>query len=284
MEYSKKKPDATVMRQATILGGRGFIGRALDTHLSAQGWSVWVPERSQRWPVIGQPLGHVFYCAGLTSDYMRRPADAIEAHVCLLRQVLQSTDYESLVYLSSTRVYDALTGQGAVTEDMPIGVQPGNPRHLYDLSKLTGESLCHALGQGRAKVARLACVYQENREAGGFLPELLQRLSRDAVSILEVDSSPGYVRDYVHLDDVVRALVDIAVRGGQAAYNVASGVNVSNAELADCICQASGKRLHFLRQGGADQVPVVDITRFVEEFGWRPAPVQAWVRRYFLSK
>lgn len=275
----------TIGLQATILGGEGFIGRALSTYLRAQGWSVWLPNRSQLWPVVEQPLGHIFYCAGLTADYLKRPAETIQAHVCLLNQVLQSTDYESLVYLSSTRVYDALVGQDAATEEMPLSVQPDNPRHLYDLSKLAGESLCHALGQGRARVARLACVYQEKRDAGGFLPELLDQLSSYSVQALEVDSSPDYVRDYIHLDDVIRALVDIATQGRQATYNVASGANTSNAELADCIHQASGKRLLFIREGeGAGRAPVIDITRLVEEFGWRPESVQARVQRHLLGK
>ncbi|MCZ4330204.1 NAD(P)-dependent oxidoreductase [Castellaniella denitrificans] len=269
--------------QATILGGHGFIGQALHSRLTHLGWSVWVPERQHLWPEAERALGHVFYCAGLTADYLQRPADTAHAHICLLNQVLQSARYTSLVYLSSTRVYDALAGHvRQATEEMSLPVQPSNPRHLYDLSKLAGEALCHALGAGRARVARLSCVYQETKEATGFLPDLL-RLVSSSTTRIELDSSPYYVRDYIHLDDVLRALIDIAVQGRQATYNVASGANVSNAELAAYIHQVSGKQLHFLQHAQGEPGPVADITRLADEFGWRPEPVQARIYRYLLG-
>ncbi|MNS90860.1 hypothetical protein D3C72_1249280 [compost metagenome] len=41
------------------------------------------------------------------------------------------------------------------------------------------------------------------------------------------------MRDYIHLDDVVGALTAMSTGGASGIFNVASGANVSNGELAE---------------------------------------------------
>lgn len=260
---------------ATLIGGRGFVGAALASHLRSLGWTCHVPEKGATWPVRGQRLGHVFYCAGLTGDYLARAADTVEAHVSLLSRVLQSEQWDSLVYLSSTRLYDGLPAGHLASEADLLPVAPQVPRHLFDLTKLAGESLCHALGQGRARVARLASVYDSPADPNGFLPALLRQVAQTPRGgVLAVDSNAQSERDYVHLPDVLRALVDIAQRGKQTVYNVASGENVSNARLADWVAQGTGRQLQFRAGLSGKGSAVVDIRRLREDFGWQPSALE----------
>ena len=90
---------------ATLIGGEGFIGRRLQARLRREGWTCQVPARDAPW-LLERPLGHVFHCAGLTADYAARPFDTVEAHASLLARLLRDADFEALVYLSSTRLYD----------------------------------------------------------------------------------------------------------------------------------------------------------------------------------
>ncbi|MCZ8253923.1 MAG: NAD-dependent epimerase/dehydratase family protein [Hylemonella sp.] len=268
---------------ATIIGGKGFVGAALARYLSSRGWACQVAARDMPWPQRGADLGHVFYCAGLTGDYLARAADTVEAHVSLLARVLQSERWESLVYLSSTRLYDGLAAGTLAQETARLPVAPQVPRHLFDLTKLTGESLCHAMGRGRARVARLASVYDSPADPNGFLPALLRRVAQAASGeTLAVDSSAQAERDYVHLPDVLRALVDIALRGTQTVYNVASGENVSNARLGEMVERWSGRQLAFHAPQVASGSAVVDIGRLQQDFGWRPARLEdvigPWLR------
>lgn len=268
---------------ATIIGGNGFIGAALARHLSSLGWTCEIPPRDMSWPQTGRDLGHVFYCAGLTGDYLARAADTVEAHVSLLARVLQSERWESLVYLSSTRLYDGLAAGVLAEETARLPVAPQVPRHLFDLTKLTGESLCHAMGRGRARVARLASVYNSPADPNGFLPALLRRVAQAAPGeIVAVDSSPQAERDYVHLPDVLRALVDIALRGTQTVYNVASGENVSNARLGEMVARWSGRQLAFHAAPAVPGSAVVDVRRLQQDLGWRPARLEdvviPWLR------
>lgn len=264
-----------IMPIATIIGARGFIGRAVTQHLNQAGWDCWLPERTTTWPNSDRNLGHIFYCAGMTADYYQRAGDTIDAHAGLLAKVLQSCRYESLVYLSSTRLYDEQVIETLADESASLRINPHVPRHLYDLSKLAGESLCHALGGGRARVARLACVYDDAHDREGFLPTLMARLTQiPPGGVLSVASSPHGVRDYVHLPDVVRALVDIALRGTRPTYNVASGENTSNAQLADWIHQRARRTIRFENDDMPLKSPVVSIERLAHEFSWYPRPVE----------
>jgi UDP-glucose 4-epimerase len=265
--------------RATVIGGAGFIGQHLLRHLRGSGFAADCAGRdADAW--IGQPLGHVFYCAGLTADYATRPHDTVQAHVSLLNRVLQQGRFESLVYLSSTRLYDGSLADSA-DEDTALALDPREPRHLYDLSKALGEALCRAAGQGRARVARLSCVVgpsDDGDDADGFLPQLLrgvaQAVARPAAGLpprLHVDTTPHMARDYVSLDDVLRALVLIATRGTQPLYNVAGGRNLSNRELFARLRELCGCEIVATQRHIARPVPRVDTSRMRREFGWQSA-------------
>lgn len=268
--------------KATIIGGKGFIGRHLAARLLADGWSCHLPERQET--EKGQKdMGHVFYCAGLTADYLRRPFDTVEAHVSLLSRILQADRFESLVYLSSTRLYDSQPGPEG-KEEMPLLLAPANPRHLYDLSKALGESLCLVTGKGRARIARLSCVYKDHTDTEGFLPMLLRRIVIDNCSTLEVDSSPSFARDYITVDDVVEALILIATQATQPVYNVASGENTRNDTLFSALTEISGCRIIPMQTTEAAAPPRISIKRITEEFGWNPVSVMEKIRTILTGK
>ncbi|HNZ92068.1 MAG TPA: NAD(P)-dependent oxidoreductase [Acidovorax sp.] len=262
-------------RRFTVVGAAGFVGSRMLTTLQSRGAQVWAPARDEPWPWV-RSLGHVIYCAGLTADYLARPFDTVQAHVSQLAQVLQNGlqqgQLESLVYLSSTRLYDGL-GAGLAHENAVLPMDPANPRHLYDLSKGLGESLCHVAGQGLARVARLACVYDGPQDVDGFVPALLRQVlaARHAgMGQVEVSSSPHFTRDYVHLSDVVDALIRIALHGTAPVYNVASGVNVSNAELFEYLERRWRCRVQPLLHTVPSPAPLVSIERLRSELHWQP--------------
>jgi UDP-glucose 4-epimerase len=257
------------MTQATVVGASGFIGGRLVAQLRRLGWDCRAPTREDR-TFTRQRLGTVFYCAGLTADFARRPHDTVRAHVELLNELLEHAEYDALVYLSSTRLYDG-HGGAPVDEETPLSLDPAQPRHLYDLSKALGESLCRQAGGGRARIARLSCVYGGADDADGFLGTLLRRLREPrGEPVLTIDSSLEAARDYVHVDDVVEALLLIAARGTQPLYNVAGGVNVGNAELFARLGELAGCELRALRTQTLPSPAPVSIERMRREFGWQP--------------
>ena len=256
----------------TVLGANGFVGSRLTERLIAAGEAPWAPARGDP-EVLTRDLGIVYYCAGLTADYDRRPFDTVEAHASLLNEILRAGRFDRIVYCSSTRLYDGLP-KAEVDEATPLVFDPADPRRVYDLSKALGENLTLTRSGGRGAVARLANVFDGAAGAPGFLSEWLiqARGSRD----LTLQSSPHIRRDYICLDDTVDAL--IAIAGGEGIYNVASGALTSNAEIAGVFTDA-GWTVRFTGDADPPPPPNASAARLAG-LGVRARPVKDVVRDY----
>lgn len=244
------------MSRYTVIGASGFIGGRMVDALQARGDDIFAPTRGDP-ELVSRDLGRVFYCAGLTGDFMVRPFDTVEAHVGLLSQVLRDARFERLIYLSSTRLYDSLGARGGHEGDV-LEFDVTAPRNVYDLSKALGENLCLARSDGRAAVARLANVFDWSDAAGGFLSDILKRARREREITLA--SSPQSGRDYIHADDVIEGLLAMDAQDVSGIVNLARGEAVSNAEIAEVFASA-GWTLTLTGEGAPPHGPVCDVSR-----------------------
>ncbi|ATE64040.1 NAD-dependent epimerase/dehydratase family protein [Rhizorhabdus dicambivorans] len=243
----------------TVIGANGFVGSHVVDHLRGRGIEPFCPVRDDP-RLWDRDLGRIFYCAGLTGDYRSRPFATVEAHVALLARLLERARFDRIVYLSSTRLYGSQAG-GEGRETLPIAVDAGDHEHLYELSKLLGENLTLHRSDGRGVVARLSYVFGWDDRAEGFLSEWLRRAARERE--ISLDSSPGYARDYIHIDDVVVALKALLDRGPAGIVNVARGETVSNVQLAELFA-AQGWRIAFTRgNDGGSAGERIDAARLV---------------------
>lgn len=250
----------------TVLGASGFVGSALVHALRARGRSVFAPGRGDP-AIFGQPLGHVIYCIGMTADFRTKPFETVDAHVGVLTSVLARAQFDSLLYLSSTRVYgSAARGE----EDAPLQVDPNDPSDLYNLSKLAGEALCRSCGKPGVKVARLSNVVGADLDSPNFLSSLI----REALAgRIELQTDPASAKDYVLLGDVVDLLPRIAVSGRHWLYNVASGAPIRHAQLAAALSVLTGCKVGVRAGAPLVAFPAIGIGRVREEFGFVPSPV-----------
>lgn len=257
---------------ATVVGAAGFVGARLAKRLAADGWEVWAPAKGDA-DLMRRDLGVVFYCAGLTADYDRRPFDTVEAHATLVSELIRADRFERLVYCSSTRLYDG-QARSDVDEDEPLVLDPADPRRVYDLSKALGENLTLCRTGGRGAVARLSNVFDWEDGAPGFLSEWLSkaRAGRDVT----LQSSPHIARDYIHLDDVVAALIAMADAGG--IFNVASGELITNGQIA-AVFEACGWTVRFSGDADPPSPPNARVERLAA-LGVRARPVKDVVRAY----
>jgi nucleoside-diphosphate-sugar epimerase len=265
------------MARFTILGGAGFIGAHLARRLRACGDEVARPGREA---ALDGDLGHVVYAIGLTADFRGRPYATIEAHVSRLSRLLERARFESLLYLSSTRVYAHAAN---ANEDAVLPVDPRDPDDLYNLSKLAGESLCLGYDLETARVARLSNVFGPPADGAGMHPaSLIAGLVRSAAldGRVRLRSAPDSAKDYVDVDDVARALRQIALHGRRRLYNVAAGTNVSNRELAEQLARMTGCSVEYAEGAPTVVFPRIRTERLEAEFApperpWAPASVLA---------
>lgn len=249
----------------TVLGSSGFIGGHLVRHLRQQGHEVLSPSRNVS-GLRGDKLGHVIYAIGLTGDFRTRLKETIEAHVDVLQRLMDGADFESWLYLSSTRVYGSLAKDQKAAEDTPLSVKP-SPDSLYDLSKLLGEAICLATANPKIRVARLSNVYGLGQSEHTFLGSII----RDAATRgkVVIGEAPASSKDYISVDDVIGYLTKIAAQGQERLYNIASSRPVTHQELAEII-RKRGFTVEFAPDAPVRVFPVIETTRLVDEFG-RPA-------------
>jgi len=260
----------------TILGASGFIGSHLVERLRKYKLNYQAFGRDDALPSTN--LGNVIYCIGVTADFRSKLFDTVEAHVCTLLDLVRNCQFDSLLYLSSTRLY---AGSDSTDEQQPLRVSPQSASDLYNISKLMGESL--TLNCGRTgRVARIANVYGPDYTSDNFLPSILKPAVKCEKVVFQ--TAPDSEKDYVWLADVVEQLIWIAAEGKQQIYNVASGVNVSNRELAEKLQQLTGCEIEFAAQAPVIKFPPVTVDRVRREFGFVPStllPDLSWLVRLY---
>jgi cephalosporin hydroxylase/nucleoside-diphosphate-sugar epimerase len=249
----------------TILGSSGFIGSHLVRYLRENGIEHQAPARHER--LTGRDLGHVIDCIGLTGDFRERPLDAVDAHVSKLVEVVRNAKFESILYLSSIRLYRGSSGVARETDELRFN--SANFEDIYTLSKATGESVVLALG-GRGRVARISNVYGvEQRES--FLGTIIQEALREGTITLR--SSLESERDYISINDLVPLLIRIATSGRQQIYNVGSGENITNRDVTAAISKLTGCSVAVVPGAPTTGFARIDCSRVREEFGFAPGRV-----------
>lgn len=223
--------------------------------------------------VFSKPLGRVLFCAGVTSDFRQRPFDTMRAHVSLAGELLEKAEFDSFVYLSSTRLY---LDSPAAHEQAVFTVDPARPDHLFHLSKLAGESLCMNAGRAGVSIARVSNVCGDDYGSGNFLYSLI----RDAVEkgTITLHTTLDSAKDYIGVGDVAELLLRISQGEGSGIYNVASGVNTTNRSLIQWISELTGCQAAVADHATSVTFPPIHINRIQAEFGYEQPDCEALIR------
>lgn len=284
------------MPSAVVTGGAGFIGSHLATRLLADGYEVVVVDdlttgREDRVPdgADFQKLDIVDY-DGLQEVVTAAKPEAIfhlgaqsmvtvsvtdpwrdcDVNVKGTLNVLQAArEGEVPVVFSSTG--GALYGNEAVIPT-PETALPA-PLAPYGASKWAGEAYMITLAAAtgtKHSVCRLGNVYgpfQNPHGEAGVVAIISHKLWSGERATLFGHGKP--VRDYVHVSDVVDALVRACGAGG--TYNVSAGKAIPVSEIYDLLRDASGSdiepELADLRPGEMEAA-LLDPSRAREELGW----------------
>jgi nucleoside-diphosphate-sugar epimerase len=194
----------------------------------------------------------------------------VERSLQLLRAFVQCGGRRA-VMLGTCAEYDWSTIGGPLLETG----SPLAPATLYGVAKdaLRRVADAYAEQQGvELAWARLFFLYGPREAPERLVASVIRSLSRGQ----PVATGRGaHVRDYMHVEDVARALVALLDSPVVGPVNIASGVGVSVEEVVEPIVEAIGRR-ELVRWGGLPERPgepsllLADVTRMREEVGYRP--------------
>ena len=302
-----------------VLGGAGFIGRAVVQSLGAAGLPLRVLDRHARPPTMFDPPLDVDWRAGVLADRhllaeALQDARAVVHLASPASPALADADWKADVeaqVIDSIRVIEAMgtagvrrlvfmSSGGTVyggNHHAPIDEQQATvPISTYGINKLAVE---HFIGHARAAgkvdpvILRAANAYgpgQATDKAQGLIGTCIVRAL--AGEPLRIWGDGLTVRDFVYVDDIARAVrAAIPYEGRHTVFNIGSGIGRTVREVIATI-ETLGRipvRIEYLPARGLD-VPfnVLDRRRAHVELGWEPeisferglATTIAWYREH----
>ncbi|WP_374727372.1 NAD-dependent epimerase/dehydratase family protein [Haloactinomyces albus] len=283
--------------RVVVTGGSGFVGRAVVRSFAERGTPVTVVDH--RPPRIDPDhAGLVTHVAGDLVDPAVRDAAVPEdtagiIHLAAITSVLRSVDNPVETYTANVEVTQGLLelarrrsvgrfvlastnavvgdiGHGTISEALPL-----RPLTPYGSTKAACEMLLsgYAGAYGMATSAlRFTNIYGPGMgHKDSFIPRLMRAaLSGEGV---EVYGDGAQSRDFVHVDDVVQAIVAAFDKQHSGNVIIGSGRSISVLELIDAVRAATGEPLpitHVPAKNGEMPAVIVDVDKARAELDYTP--------------
>jgi GDP-4-dehydro-6-deoxy-D-mannose reductase len=270
-----------------LSGAGGFVGSVLAPRLARDGHDV-VPADLEQLDVVDAGAvdaaiaaadpGAVVHLAALASVADSFAAAEAVARVNylgtlnVLRAVARRAPRARVLVVTSGEIYGGSASPIPLDEDTPLA--PGSP---YARSKAAADALAAAtpLDVVRARSFNHTGPGQSDTYvAASFARQLAEMELGRREPVLRVGNLAS-VRDFLDVDDVVEAYVRLLdPRVPRGAYNVASGVGRSIAELLDILIESAAVRPRIevdAARWRADRASVGDPARLRRATGWQPA-------------
>lgn len=272
MEESPQLVERLSNFRIAVTGGNGFIGRRLLKRLEVVGIEVLNMAGDIRddgtWSGEFDLLYHL--AAAIPASFAGSPEQAYATNVSGVLKAVEACRRRGarMVFVSTCGVYNPET-EGALTEEHPLG-----PRTAYTQSKLIGEELCRSYGGNygvKVAVFRLFNPYGGGQKNNFVIPYLIKcALESSQATIEHIDSA----RDFVHVDDVVAALMRVVSdNSAYALFNIGAGQLYRIRDIVREIEAVTGKQLSWTSgTKGPDPYPSVyaDINRAGRFLDWHP--------------
>jgi nucleoside-diphosphate-sugar epimerase len=130
----------------------------------------------------------------------------------------------------------------------------------------------------KTSVARISYVVDGVNDH--FFGPLLRASSNEKVVL---NGHPETKKDFIMLPDVVSCLESIALSGNSEIYNVATGVNIGFEQLKILIEKSLNRMVTYNPRLEKRTSPDVEITRLVNDFGFKPRDVLVDIEKTFMA-
>ncbi len=284
-----------------ITGAAGFLGSALANQLAREGQQVRglddlstgnpaslfedvlftrgdVNDRPKLWTLL-QDVDCVYHLAARVSvpESMLYPREYNAVNVggtVSLMEAMRDVGVRRVVFISSGAVYGDQGEQPLREEAIP---KPGSP---YAVSKLSSEYYVRTIGQLwgiETVILRVFNAYGPGQNLPASHPPVIPNFLRQAVrgGTIVVHSDGSQTRDYVFVDDAVRAMVAAATAPeiNELTINVGSGTETSIravARLAMELTESHAEIVHNPRSDAGVSRMCADLTLAGQRLSYTP--------------
>lgn len=247
------------MKTALVTGSQGFVGRHFVQHLAAEGWDVhgidlFYPELNlpgqdalQYFATHQRQFDLVVHAAAAGPN--RKAIDAKPmnfAYNLMLDAAMfdwaHRTTQPRVVYLSSCAVYSDDLTRGTYGQHPFVESRWGiHPFDRYGMTKRTGEQMAQALNEAggtRVTVVRPFSGYGSDQSTDFPFGAFIER-ARNREDPFKIWGSGNQVRDWIHIDDIVRGTMTLVDAGVTTPTNLCTGLGTSMIALARMVCLAA---------------------------------------------
>lgn len=257
-------------KSVVVTGTSGFVGNALVSHLKKNTCFEIIPVSRQKKKSIytvndylDSPVGDVLIHLAEDSD-CKRVNDA--GHDYFLRSEsnlkgLLKKEFQSVVYFSSSAVYGE-EGDSPFSE-----TDETTASDTYKKAKLNNEK---RVLQSNGTVVRPSNIIGPGMAKNNVLSDILSQIP-GADQIYIKNHAP--IRDFIWIDDLVRAIELIINSNKAGIYNIGSGRGISIEGLANLSASIAGESKRFVKSGiklSKKSYNVLDINKIKTDFSWEP--------------
>ncbi|MDR6383871.1 NAD-dependent epimerase/dehydratase family protein [Paraburkholderia caribensis] len=190
-----------------------------------------------------------------------------------LLDMMRHAGIRRIVYVSSGGTVYGNPSILPVPETHPL-----NPVCSYGVVKVAVENYLHmhaelyGLTSNVLRVANPYGTHQHHIGVQGIIPTFFKKIADG--SPIEIWGDGSVVRDYVHVNDVVSALLRAGSRRESGTFNIASGIGHSVNEILDVVQRHVGRQgdVRYLPQRNFDVARIyLDISKARTQLNWQPS-------------
>jgi len=257
-------------KRVIVTGGTGFLGRHLTPRLNEEGYNVSLfSEDIRKFSMYKEKSDIVVHLAGINRQNSQQSLyDLFDVNIAGTLEVIQYCKRMGArcIIASSSAVYRPTREPVRLSETSKFG-----PVTDYGISKILAEKLCKMYSE-LSKITITSCrifnMYGIGQKGDYIISYLIKKKKDSETPVLK---SPHSYRDYIHINDVAHAFIELCEyqHDGYLAFNIGTGNEASPYHLARMIDNSFAIDENQLINKERDFV-IADINRITNLTDWIP--------------